>query len=298
MGLSEDDSWQELEPGWRETVETEGRNILNVFLTVAMELHVVEPFFSFLQEGKKTVEGRCNVGKYAEVKEGQFLFFNDSLLLRVETIKKYCSFQEMLETEEISSVLPGIKSVEEGLKIYRQFYYEEKERTNGVVAFHVTHFSEPLGKPLLECMNTIMESLGINGVRVLLRLRRTLGSIPNAVPPSPRLLIKSFCEPLRPKLVLSVGARALAKHSHRSEKGWWGECKGSEAKVNLSSLEVLHRIMKNCVWINIHCLPHDVPFFEIRVRDGYGARWSLDGSQFRGFLEPPMEDGHEKHWRH
>ena len=39
---------------------------------------------------------------------------------------------------------------------------------------------------------------------------------------------------------------------------------------------------------------------EARVPEGYGARWALtaDGARFRGFLEPPMEDGHAKRWRH
>ena len=31
---------------------------------------------------------------------------------------------------------------------------------------------------------------------------------------------------------------------------------------------------------------------------GYGARWTSDASQFRGFLEPQMVDGHEVGWRH
>ena len=31
---------------------------------------------------------------------------------------------------------------------------------------------------------------------------------------------------------------------------------------------------------------------------GYGARWTADGSMFRGFLEPQMEGGHDAGWRH
>ncbi len=36
----------------------------------------------------------------------------------------------------------------------------------------------------------------------------------------------------------------------------------------------------------------------MRTIEGYGARWLLDGSEFRGFLEPQMVDGHEVGWRH
>jgi hypothetical protein len=37
---------------------------------------------------------------------------------------------------------------------------------------------------------------------------------------------------------------------------------------------------------------------EVRVMEGYGLRWTCDGSFFRGFLEPHMEDGHSKGWKH
>ena len=50
-------------------------------------------------------------------------------------------------------------------------------------------------------------------------------------------------------------------------------------------------------WINIHGLPHEITIIELRVDKGYGIRWQIDG-MFRGFLEPQMEDGHEKGWRH
>ncbi len=29
--------------------------------------------------------------------------------------------------------------------------------------------------------------------------------------------------------------------------------------------------------------------FELRIMQGYGARWSADGRTFRGFLEPQLE---------
>jgi len=37
---------------------------------------------------------------------------------------------------------------------------------------------------------------------------------------------------------------------------------------------------------------------EARVKEGYGARWTADGKQFRGFLEPQMVDGHTAGWVH
>lgn len=37
---------------------------------------------------------------------------------------------------------------------------------------------------------------------------------------------------------------------------------------------------------------------QVRNSRGYGMRWSADGSQFRGFIEPQAEDGHDNGWVH
>jgi hypothetical protein len=80
------------------------------------------------------------------------------------------------------------------------------------------------------------------------------------------------------------------------------------------------KLLQTAVWINLHTfggLQENNPVLEIRVASGYGARWTGDWStttttttmssqttttplniQFRGFLEPPMENGHETKWRH
>ena len=56
----------------------------------------------------------------------------------------------------------------------------------------------------------------------------------------------------------------------------------------------------------LHCdmaLQREVESFAYEIRNalGYGARWEFkpnDKIFFRGFLEPPMENGHELKWRH
>jgi len=55
--------------------------------------------------------------------------------------------------------------------------------------------------------------------------------------------------------------------------------------------------MDTCVWINFHILPHEEHILELRVKEGYGIRWT-DQAVFRGLLEPQMEGGHENKWRH
>ena len=69
--------------------------------------------------------------------------------------------------------------------------------------------------------------------------------------------------------------------------------------------------------ISLHTSQHDVKVVEMRTKEGiratdvymctsncwsatvgYGARWLHNGSEFRGFLEPQMEDGHSVGYRH
>lgn len=53
----------------------------------------------------------------------------------------------------------------------------------------------------------------------------------------------------------------------------------SVANKNKLALGVIIHLVTNCCWLNIHIVPPHGEVFEIRVADGYGARWSKDGSE-------------------
>jgi hypothetical protein len=55
---------------------------------------------------------------------------------------------------------------------------------------------------------------------------------------------------------LTVGARALCKHAHRSSEGFWGVPKGTEMEKNELANNLAKLIVDECVWINAHILPH------------------------------------------
>jgi hypothetical protein len=90
----------------------------------------------------------------------------------------------------------------------------------------------------------------------------------------------------------------MAKHGHRASDGWWGAVAGPDVRKNAHAQAAVLHILEHAIWVNIHTLPHEQHVVEVRVPDGYGARWSADGSEFRGFLEPHTADGHERRWRH
>lgn len=165
----------------------------------------------------------------------------------------------------------------------------------------------------------LLAAIRPTGVAILLRCRLTPGSITaidrGVVPVARSALLAAFRVPHEAGQVLTVGARALAKHIHRDEtESWWGgggELKGTQAAKNAQAETVIARVLDGAVWCNVHMLPHDIVTLEYRVAAGYGARWcyslavdagasggGVGSMQFRGFLEPVDPEGHEKGWRH
>lgn len=154
---------------------------------------------------------------------------------------------------------------------------------------------------------SFIDKLSERGILTLLGLRETTGSINCYLPPSIAILTSNFFEqnskepnPNNPKAkvsMLTVGGRALCKHSHRASEGFWPDAKGGDQIKNQKAEMMLKMFLEKCIWINIHGLPHEIAIIELRIDKGYGIRWQIDG-MFRGFLEPQMENGHEKGWKH
>jgi len=104
--------------------------------------HRDEPYFLFLKNGQKTIEGRIKKGLYREIAVGDHIVvFNkdetDKVEVLVKRIKNYSSFKEMLETEPFKKILPDVDYVEQGIEVYKQFYDSEQEKQFGVVVLEV-----------------------------------------------------------------------------------------------------------------------------------------------------------------
>ncbi|CAI2373297.1 unnamed protein product [Moneuplotes crassus] len=146
------------------------------------------------------------------------------------------------------------------------------------------------------------------GMWTMLGLRTTTGSQDHLTLPSRGSLLDSFnalntppekskSKKIKKPSILTVGAKALSKHGHRGKEGYWGSITGKESAKNERANEKALMILDDCVWINMHVLPHKEYILEMRVQECYGIRWT-DTPTFRGLLEPQMKDGHEKGWKH
>lgn len=104
--------------------------------------HRAEPYFTFVKNGQKTIEGRIKKGEYAAVKPGDHIVVynneeTDSVKVVVKDTRTYVSIEEMLKREPLNKILPDAKTLEQGIEAYRKFYTKQQEQQFGVVAIEV-----------------------------------------------------------------------------------------------------------------------------------------------------------------
>ncbi len=105
-----------------------------------MDINIQEPYFSFLKDGQKSVEGRLGKEKWLQLKKDEILIINKSLKLKIVKITKYKSFEEMLIFEGIKNVIPDKENLKDAVNVYREFFSIEDEKKYGVVAIKVKNY--------------------------------------------------------------------------------------------------------------------------------------------------------------
>ena len=133
---------------------------------------------------------------------------------------------------------------------------------------------------------------GCDHLLLLLGQRRTPASLTDAraVPPLRAELLASAAAPHNPADGLTVAARALTKHVHRSPGAFWGAVSGTVAEKNAAARAALERILDGQTWWNVFVHFQHEAVYEARVASGHGARWGEGGAPFIGFLGP-FEEG-------
>ena len=82
--------------------------------TVLHKMHCQEPWFSYLRDGVKPVEGRKNTPKYSQIKpEDIILFYNgkgEEFTAMVEKIDMFKDLNDYLNTVTLAKALPGVEN--------------------------------------------------------------------------------------------------------------------------------------------------------------------------------------------
>jgi ASC-1-like (ASCH) protein len=106
-----------------------------------------EPWFSFIRDGKKIVEGRLDKLWVKTLQPLDFIEFKrvkpkdeskeddnvQTIDVIVTEVKRYKKFTDIFDEVGLDKILPGKNTYDDGLAVYRQWYSEEKEKELGVV---------------------------------------------------------------------------------------------------------------------------------------------------------------------
>ena len=103
-----------------------------------ISINIQEPYYSFVINGQKIVEGRLNKGKFASIQKDDILILTpENFEFKVIGKNVYKSFKEMIKFEGIKNVIPDKSDIEEATKVYYKFYIKEQEEKFGVVAIKI-----------------------------------------------------------------------------------------------------------------------------------------------------------------
>ncbi len=111
------------------------------------QLKVKNPWYAAISNGSKKVEARLSRGVFTKDRRpepGACIEILRTGAVPKESINAtviknidYPSFKELLNAEGLDNVLPGIASLDEGLKVYQTFYTVDDEKAWGVVAIRL-----------------------------------------------------------------------------------------------------------------------------------------------------------------
>lgn len=127
-------SWKEivdiLAPPAQQTIHTSSLN---------------SPWFELVKQNKKIYEGRCNWKKVKTYQVGDIIEFHHHTEEKEVPIQKeivnvlaFPSFEIALKTLSLEEVLPGVKTIEEGINIYYQYVSKETQQANGIVMIQLS----------------------------------------------------------------------------------------------------------------------------------------------------------------
>jgi len=109
------------------------------------ELTIRDPWFSLIENGQKTVEARLFKGIFTQYKVNDTIRFintwngiEKSVLVKITKLTKYPNFGDLLFSEHLYKVLPGIPNIKCGITVYDKIYKDFSEiKEHGTLAIEL-----------------------------------------------------------------------------------------------------------------------------------------------------------------
>ena len=115
-------------------------------------LKIQKVYLEHILAGRKTVEGRLNVGQVTQIRVGDTIALECAgpkrVMVHVDKVKHFSGFREMLEAYTVKKCLPDCSSVDEGVEVYHGFpNYAQKVLSFGVLAIEISTLQCPAPSP-------------------------------------------------------------------------------------------------------------------------------------------------------
>jgi ASC-1-like (ASCH) protein len=109
------------------------------------ELTISEPWFSLIENGQKSVEGRLFKGIFTQFRVNDTIRFinkwngkEKSLTVKITKLTKYPNFGDLLFNEKLYKVLPGFPNIKCGIVLYDRLYSSFNEiKEHGTLAIEI-----------------------------------------------------------------------------------------------------------------------------------------------------------------
>ena len=103
-----------------------------------------EPWYTYVKEGKKNIEGRIYDAKRKLLKIGDKIIFTDEnndneIEKEIIHLKIFENFDSAIRYAKLKNILPGINTYKEGVKLYNSIPgYAEGSKEFGVILIYIS----------------------------------------------------------------------------------------------------------------------------------------------------------------
>lgn len=104
-----------------------------------------EPWYTYVRDGKKNIEGRIYDDKRKLLKIGDKIIFTDEnndneIETEITNLKIFENFNSAIRYAKLKNILPGINTYKEGIKLYNSIPgYTEGSKEFGVILIYILH---------------------------------------------------------------------------------------------------------------------------------------------------------------
>ena len=130
--------------------QVQQKQLLGHTISEQKTFNVSEPWFSLIQSGTKSVEGRLAKSRFAEIQPGEIIKWTNEeqktkdgkpmsreVITRVSGVVYYPDFEKYLTTERLKNCLPGVKTIKDGVTVYHKVYPKEERQKYKVMAIRL-----------------------------------------------------------------------------------------------------------------------------------------------------------------